>query len=400
MAGVHGMPWVVMEAVLPSLLARSDELSRSGMVDDNQARVASHIAELDDIVVIPVMGCLFHYANLLTTLQGSSTYAGLQEALAKACAEPNVRGIILDIDSPGGEVSGCAALAHSIYQARNLKPIVALVSGDCASGAYWLGSACERLIVSKTSQIGSIGVVASYRDQQDKAVIDIVSTQSPHKRLDPKVDSERARLQARIDAIAQVFIEAVATHRGVTPSTVMNDFGTGDLLVGQQAVTCGLADVVGSLSDAIVHIKGHRASRQSQSMMNKEMRMTEVIEPSVTATSEVEHSQQEEEAKVDLMAKGRIEERERIAAIIASDAAKGRASLAQHLAFATDLSTEIALSTLQAAAVEVSPSVVTTGFDAVMAGIDNPTVTAAIEEPDTINQLAKRIASQGGSHHE
>jgi hypothetical protein len=57
--------------------------------------------------------------------------------------DPGVRAVVLDLDSPGGEVNGCAELAEPIARYRGKKPLVAYVSGTGASAAYWLASACE-----------------------------------------------------------------------------------------------------------------------------------------------------------------------------------------------------------------------------------------------------------------
>ena len=98
-----------------------------------------------------------------------------------------------------------------------------------------------------------------------------------------------------------------------------------------------------------------------------------------------------------------ITERERIGAIISSEAAKGREQLAQHLAFSTDMSADMALATLDASPVkaEASAPVSNTGFEQVMASVGNPAIEpdAPEQEGDDADAVAKRIAkfSQGGA---
>ncbi|MCC3862680.1 S49 family peptidase, partial [Emcibacteraceae bacterium Y4] len=97
-----------------------------------------------------------------------------------------------------------------IYEARGRKPVIAYASGDAASGAYWIAAAADEIVVSKTSALGSIGVVGVYQGGKDTDTVEVVSSQSPFKRLDPGSDEGRARLQKRIDAMAGVFVDAVA----------------------------------------------------------------------------------------------------------------------------------------------------------------------------------------------
>jgi ClpP class serine protease len=120
---------------------------------------------------------------------------------------PQITSIILDIDSPGGEVNGVSELASMIFEARGTKPIIAYASGDAASGAYWIASAADEIVVSETSALGSnwCGWYLRGKSAKESAeTVEIVSSQSPHKRLDPMSDDGRAKLQTRIDSMADV----------------------------------------------------------------------------------------------------------------------------------------------------------------------------------------------------
>ena len=193
----------------------------------------------DRVAMIPVVGPLFRYANLFTRISGATSYEVLAQDITHVLDSDEVDALILVLDSPGGEVNGCAELASLIFEARGQKPIAAYVSGDAASGAYWIASACDEIIVSSTSGLGSIGVVGTYRSQENDAhSIEIVSSQSPFKRLDVAVDEDRQRLQVRMDALASVFVQSVADYRSVSVDTVLEHFGQGDvLIVSAKAIT-------------------------------------------------------------------------------------------------------------------------------------------------------------------
>ncbi len=206
------------------------------------------------VAIIPIAGVLFRRADAFEELCGgaSATYAAIMKDLQAALDDPQVRAIMLDIDSPGGEVDGCGELANAIFRARAQKDVVAYVGGMGASAAYWLASAASKVVCAPTAELGSIGVRSGYVD--DRRALEsmgfkewvFVSSQSPKKGFDPELDADRARLQVILDDLADVFVEAVALHRGVTAKAVLEKFGQGDVMVGQRAVEAGLADEIGT----------------------------------------------------------------------------------------------------------------------------------------------------------
>jgi signal peptide peptidase SppA len=206
----------------------------------------------DGVATINVTGPLFRYANIFTLISGATAYATLATDLQQALDSTQVRGIILAIDSPGGEVNGSAELANMIFAGRGKKPIVAYVSGMAASAAYWIASAADEVVVAPTAIVGSVGAVIAFSDRTkaDEArgirTIEIVSSQSPKKRLSPASAEGQSEIQLLVDNLAQVFIDGLAKNRGVSAETVLSDFGEGGMFVGQAAVDAGLADRVGS----------------------------------------------------------------------------------------------------------------------------------------------------------
>jgi signal peptide peptidase SppA len=204
-----------------------------------------------DVAVIPVTGPLFRHANLMTDLSGATSYAALRKDLETALNDSSVKSIVLDIDSPGGEAKGVSELAGAIMAARAKKPIKAYVGGMAASAAYWLASATDEIIAADTAQLGSIGVIAVYPKGEIDDEIEIVSSQSPYKNAKPSTDIGKQKIQARIDALAEVFIGAVAAGRKVSTATVMKSFGQGDLLVGKHAVGAGMADRIGNFESLV-----------------------------------------------------------------------------------------------------------------------------------------------------
>lgn len=211
----------------------------------------------DGVAIIPIEGTIFPRAGLFAQISGGVSTDEIAQDLATALDNPTVTGIVLAVDSPGGDVNGIAETAAMIRAATARKPIVAYVRDLGASAAYWIAAAADEVVVASTALVGSIGIVGTVADpsKQTTRSIEFVSSQSPHKRPDPTTQAGGARIQARVDELADLFIADVARYRGVTPETVAADFGQGDVLVGQRAVGAGLADRVGSFEGVVAELQ-------------------------------------------------------------------------------------------------------------------------------------------------
>lgn len=307
------------------------------------------------VAVIPVKGPLFRYANLMTMICGATSYEILATDFHQALDDPNIKAIVLDIDSPGGEVNGCSELADMIFAARDKKPVIAYASGACCSGAYWIASACDEIKAADTAILGSIGVVSIYKNDSDKNSIEIVSSQSPNKRPDLKTDEGKAKIQSRIDELADVFICKVARNRNVSPQEVIENFGGGDVFVGANAVRIGLADSLSSFEGIITGLQP-----RENILMNNEN------QPDI-----------------------RAQERERMAQVFAADVSKGKEATAQMLLAKTDLASDDILAILQTV-----PDQAKNPFNEVMAKIKNPEITpSATTDDEQPEAIAARIAS-------
>lgn len=395
---LSGEPWAITESALQTILeiaARENESPQAvaAKLGRNLQNTYS-VMERDGVAIIPVTGPLFRYANLFTAISGASSYELIARDFTAALENPQIKGIILDIDSPGGEVNGVSELSNMVYAARGKKPVVAYASGDAASGAYWIASAADEIVVSETSALGSIGVVGVYRGKSTGANsdVEIVSSQSPHKRLDPQTDEGRARLQARIDSMADVFIGAIARNRDVAGEIVQTHYGGGDVMIGARAVEAGLADRVGSLEQLIQELSTSAKSPPLEGFF--------VATPSPTPPPKQEKTPMDLETLTkehpslvsQIRQEGAKAERSRFEAIIGLPEAKERQKLATEIALHTDISAVEAQHILACA----SPEKVIAGssFDRVMASIPNPTITPAGDDAGLdADTLAARIAA-------
>lgn len=323
-----------------------------------EMRNTNAVSIRDGVAVIKVSGPLFRYANLMTRICGATSYELFAQDFNKALQQSEIKAILLDIDSPGGEVNGCSEISDMIFKARGSKPIIAYASGACCSGAYWIASACDKILAADTAILGSIGVVSIFEKDDDAKTIEIVSSQSPNKRPDINTDEGRAKIQARVDELAEVFIAKVARNRGITAVDVVKEFGAGDVSVGQYAVRNGLADGLSSFEDIV-------------SSLNMEKNFMHDEENQVSA---------EDIKKA---------ERERMAAVFASDSSRGKETTAHALLAMTDLSAANILTIL-----DTIPNAKPNAFEAAMAELKNPDIQPAAEaQEETVEAVADRIAS-------
>jgi ClpP class serine protease len=223
--------------------------ARLGRPLDNAHAVAMH----GSTAVIPVNGPIFRYASLFSDISGATSAEVLARRISGGARRPAVAGILLEIDSPGGEVSGTAELAAMI---RAAPPSASRSTPTWTTSGHRPPTGCpprpSRITASSTAILGSIGVVSALPnpEKRDAKDIEFVSSQSPKKRADITTEAGRAQVQTVVDASRTSSCD-VARYRGVSTDAVLSDFGQGDVFVGQSAVDAGLVDGIGSFEQAL-----------------------------------------------------------------------------------------------------------------------------------------------------
>lgn len=211
------------------------------------------------VAVLPIQGAIRPKPafSFFSFGRGSANLLSLARELKRAVEDDTIDHIILDIDSPGGLVNGTDEFAQLVKEAARKKNVIAFGQSQVASSAYWIASQTNEIVAAPTAELGSIGVMAVYTDwskyDERVGIQEIVfrSSQSPNKNRDLTTDAGAELFQARLDAQAEVFINAVAEGRKRSAAAVVEDFGQGDLSVGEQAVAVGLADRLGSFDQLL-----------------------------------------------------------------------------------------------------------------------------------------------------
>ena len=213
------------------------------------------------IAVIPIYGSLVKRTVGLQVESGLTSYASIADQIDSAVADSSVSGIVLDIDSPGGEAAGVFELARRIRAAGQKKPIWAVANDAAFSAAYAIAASAERLFITETAGVGSIGVIALHVDQSAKDATDglryTAITAGEHKNdfspHEPLSIQAHASLQSEVDRLYAIFTDQVAQMRGIKVQAVRSTQAA--LFFGEDAVKAGLADGVLSLEAAISDMK-------------------------------------------------------------------------------------------------------------------------------------------------
>lgn len=220
------------------------------------------------IAVIPVVGTLVKRAMGIEAASGLMSYDEIDDRLDTALADPQIDGILLDLDSPGGEAGGVFELAERIRAASAIKPIWAHANDAAYSAAYAIAAACQRLTLSQTGGVGSIGVIALHVDQSVKDAKDGIAYTavyagnhkndfSPHDPLSPQASTV---LQTEVDRLYDLFVNQVATMRGLDADAVRATEAA--VFHGDQAVAAGLADAVLPLDQVLTEFAEALASQR------------------------------------------------------------------------------------------------------------------------------------------
>ncbi|MFM0022183.1 S49 family peptidase [Paraburkholderia azotifigens] len=210
------------------------------------------------VAMISVRGTLVQKLRSLRPYSGMTGYDGLRQSILSAHADTAVKAIMLDVDSPGGEVAGCFDLVDTIYGLRGDKPMWSILSESAYSAAYAIASATDKIVVPRTGGVGSIGVITMHVDWSkaiSNAGIAVTFITYGDRKADfhPEIPLSKEALdaaQADIDAMGELFVNTVARNRNLAPEAVRETQAA--CYMGANGVSRGLADAVMAPDAALV----------------------------------------------------------------------------------------------------------------------------------------------------
>lgn len=266
---VYEHPWALTPQMLGLITDLLDFRAAGGLLsaDEIQSRIAaadngprSGPAVEGGVAVIPMYGLISQRQSLMAETSGGTSCEAVRASLRSALANPEVKAIVLDVDSPGGDVAGVPELAAEIRDARaQSKPIVAVANTLMASAAYWLAAQADELVASPSAMVGSIGIVGMHEDvsgAEAKAgvkttLISSGAYKTEGNPYEPLTDEARATLQGQCDGYYAMFLADVGRGRGVTTDQVEADYGQGRVFMASQAARLGMIDRVDTLEGTV-----------------------------------------------------------------------------------------------------------------------------------------------------
>lgn len=249
-------PLAIAPRALDGLLAAGPMLdARPAMFPARDAPPGTHAVTDAGIAVVPIIGPLVTRGDWLTSLLGASDYGEIASAVEAALADPSARAVLLEIDSPGGEVGGLFDLVDRLVSLREAaqKPLWAVANESALSAAFAIASVADRLYVTRTAEVGSIGVVAIHVDE---SVADVMAglkwtlVHAGDRKIDgnahePLSDAAFSAIKADVDALHADLIAVVAHNRNMGPDAVRATEAA--IYRGQRGIEVGLADKLGTV---------------------------------------------------------------------------------------------------------------------------------------------------------
>lgn len=290
------------------------------------------------VAIIPISGSLINRFN--SCYMGYVTgYGFIRGQFQAAMADPDVHGIIFDVNSFGGEAAGCFELSAEIRAGRSVKPSLAVIDSNCYSGGFALASAASKVVCIPSGGVGSVGVVTMHVDMSkmlDKFGVTVTLIYEAAHKVDgnpygPLPDDVKAEITASIHKTYEGFVSLVSENLGLDAQAVRDTQSR--IYRADDALNVGFIHAIATPIEAARAFLGELSGSTFQLSRKEETAMS-------TATNEPGAGQQASTGKTAEQAasEARVAERARVSGITGCEEAKGREALANHIAMNTDMS--------------------------------------------------------------
>ena len=262
--------WAGSEASLQTVLDAQEAIAArmaAGLRDndDDEDEEDPRLLQVQDgVAVVSIKGSLVNSDSYYNRFINVSGYPEIREAMVAAATDPEVKQIMLDIDSGGGSVAGVSDTASLIRMINDkVKPVTAFSGGSVYSAAYWLASSAGEVYADKMAGVGSIGVIATHMERSkalaEEGIGVNVIRAGKYKALansvEPLSEEGRKQIQAHVDAAYKVFVGHIAEMRGKTYDYADQTMAQGQEFVASDAMNVGLIDGVTTFDALLSDLK-------------------------------------------------------------------------------------------------------------------------------------------------
>jgi signal peptide peptidase SppA len=262
-------PWAIESEMMPiiaSILARhiaGEDVDRAEIEAALVNRKNLPQPRAGSIAIIPMYGVLAPRMNLMSEVSGGTTFEKLTGQLREAVANKDVRTIVFDVDSPGGNVAGATEFAREVMKARTKKPIIAQAQYKMASAAMWAMSGATEIVAAPSAILGALGIITSHNDLSDalaklgvkRRYLFAGEGKADGNDTEPLSPDAEARLQGQINAAYGQMVGDVVKGRGagMTADRVRQDWKA-HVYGAQEALALGMIDAIATLDDTITRV--------------------------------------------------------------------------------------------------------------------------------------------------
>jgi ClpP class serine protease len=267
--GMESEPWAIDAENLDALIKRglaafnllcSGRITAGKIYRDGRKRQIARLKPRGNVGILSLGGPLLKYETWLSGALGMETYETLRHDLSVLLEEDRIKSVLLNVDTPGGEVNGCSEFAYAVHEARKTKPVCAYVSGQASGAGYWIASAAERIIASPSATVGPINVTVAgpkqqgYREGESRN--EYFTAQAPGF-----ADQQKPAIwgafdhQKIVNDIAGVIVNSAAGYRGMDAGALADAIGYDRQLAGAAAVNAGIADEIASFDEVLARLQ-------------------------------------------------------------------------------------------------------------------------------------------------
>lgn len=278
---ISGTAWAIQPEKMEEILAFL-EIRQHGFVSAEEIQAAMNRRATKfknvkgNIALLPLHGVVSQKMNLMSQHSGGTSTELFGQWFDDAVSDNSIGAIVIDCDSPGGNVYGVQELSQKIYNARGTKPIIAVANSLMASAAVWIASAADEIVITPGGEIGSVGVIAVHTDKSKADEAAGIKTTiikagkykaegNPFEPIDPEA---LGAAQKRIDDYYDIFTSDLTRNRSVSKTDAR--FGDGRIFGAKDAVAMGLADRIGTLERVITDlgVKPGKSARLAQAELD------------------------------------------------------------------------------------------------------------------------------------
>lgn len=283
LASVFGSVWMMRQDAFDAMSALLASIGTGRAIELPEGRGLRWAAggggkKRGSVAVMGLYGMIDKRSSWMMDVIGGTSTDAFGATFDELVADPQIKGIVIDCDTPGGSAVGTFELSKKIFDARSAKPIVAISNAEMNSAGYYIASAASKVFVTPSASTGSIGVwsaAAEYSKQLEAEGTTVQvwkSAGSPFKAellpwkqfTQEAIDYE----QTEVDRIYAEFSESVARNRGISAVDVRKNFGQGRAMGARAAVAAGLADRVATLEDVCRRMDAGRLDMSSQASLD------------------------------------------------------------------------------------------------------------------------------------